>query len=302
MRLTHSVPFILLPVLAASVFPARVLAQASPGEEIFAENCIVKYIRNVNVPAEVEGKLTELKIEEGVAVDAGDVLAVIDDTSAQLALQLKLAEEREASLNATSDVNLRDAVNSEKLAIAEAESYRELFRKGAAPMYEMRKKELEADRATLRIELAQNDLDVKEAQYIAKRNERMIAEHEVKRRKVIAPFAGFVEMRIAQLGEWVQSGSPVATLVQLDRVRVEGDVNALLYARRVAPGMPVRVKVFSEQNPDNAITVQSKIGFVSSEIDLNHRVRVWAEIDNQKIGNDWAIKPGMRAELVVLPN
>lgn len=273
----------------------------SPGEEIPAENCMVKYIRHVNIPAEVEGKLVALKIEEGMSVKRGDVLAVIDDTNAQLTLNLKLAEEKEASLNASSDVNLRDAKNAEKLAIAEAESYRELYRKGAVPMYEMRKKELEAVRAGLRIELAENDLDIKEAQYIAKRNEREIAEYEVARRQIVAPFDGYVEMRIAQLGEWVQPGSPIATIVELDRLRVEGDVNALLYGRQVTPGMPVRVRVHVGADEEQTIEVAGKIGFVSSEIDLNDHYRVWVDIDNRQVDGGWAIKPGMRADIFIQP-
>lgn len=287
--------------LAVASLLTTASAQAPPSSviDIPAENCMVKYIRHVNVPAEVEGKLLELKIEEGMSVQQGDVLAIIDDSLAQLALDLRRAQEKEASLNAESDVNLRDAMNAEKLALAEAESYRDLYKKGAVPLYEMRKKELEAIRQTLRIELAQNDLSIKEAQYIARRSERQIAEFEVERRKITAPFDGYIEMRIAQLGEWVQPGSPIATVVMLDRLRIEGDVDALGYARQITPGTPVRVKVYSEHDADNAIDVESTVGFVSSEIDLNNRYRIWVDVDNHRIKNDWAIKPGMRAEISV---
>lgn len=296
------------PALIAGTFAAcfgvsSASAQSPPPEviEIPAENCMVRYIRQVNIPAEVEGKLLELKIEEGMNVNKGDLLAIVDDTHAQLALNLRLAQEKEASLTAESDVNLRDAINAEKLALAEAESYRELYTKGAVPMYEMRKKELEAIRATLRIELAENERSIKEAQYLARRSERQIAEFEVDRRQITAPFDGYVEMRIAQLGEWVQPGTPIATVVMLDRLRVEGDVDALEYPRQITPGMPARVKVYNELDAGNAIEVGGKIGFVSSEIDLNNHYRVWVDIENQKIDNDWAIKPGMRAEIMVKP-
>lgn len=288
-------------VLPAATVAAQTppLSYGSPGTEIPAENCMVKYIRNVNIPAEVEGKLRELKVEEGMRVKKGDVLAVIDDTSPKLALELKLAEEKEARISAGSDVNLRDARNTEKLALAEADSYRELQRRNAVPLYEMRKKELEAKRATLRIELAENEVEIKDAQYEAKKNERMIAEYELQRRQITAPFDGYVEMRIAQEGEWVQPGSPIITLVKIDKLRVEGDIDQLKYPGLVTAGMPVRVRVFREKDTANAIERRGVIGFVSSGLDLNDRIRVWVDIENQPVGEGWAIKPGMKAEILV---
>lgn len=301
---SRGVSLFALALLAGFAAAAPVMAQSapsdvSPGEQIRAENCLVKFINNVDVPAEVEGKLIELKAGEGDTVSQGDVIGVIDDTAAELTLELKQAQEREAELNALNDVNLKDAQNAERLAQAEAESYRELHQKGATPYYEMKKKELEAVRATLRIDLAEMNMKIAKAQYVAKRNEREIAEFELTRRKITAPFDGYVESRIAQLGEWVQPGSPVAQLVQLDRLRVEGDINALEYGERVAVGTPVTVRVYSSTTRETAIEVPGEIGFVSSEIDLNNRFRVWVEIENRRIEGQWAIKPGMKAEILV---
>ncbi len=286
--------------LTALLVLSTAAAQSPPSIiEIPAEHCMVKYIKHVNVPAEVEGKLVQLEVEEGMNVEKDDVLAVMDDTQAQLTLKLKQAQEKEASLTASSDVNLRDAKNAEKLALAEAESYRELYKSRAVQLYEMRKKELEAVRATLRIELAENERSVKEAQYVGRKNERKLAEHEVARRTIRAPFDGFIEMRIAQPGEWVQPGSAIATVVKLDRLRVEGDVDALAYSRQISPGMPVRVRVYNQHDSENTIEIDSTVGFVSSEIDLNDHYRIWVDIDNQQIDGEWAISPGMRAELMI---
>jgi multidrug resistance efflux pump len=268
----------------------------SPGEEIRAENCMVQYINKVNVSAKAEGVLMELRFEEGDTVNEDDVLAIIDDTAAELALELKKAEEKEAILNAANEVNLEDAKNSEELASAESEAYKELRRQGAIPYWEMEKKRLEAKRAKLRIELADMQKKIAEVQMIAKRSERKIAEFELTRRKVNAPATGFIEARIAQLGEWVQPGTPIATLIQMDRLRVEGDIDALRY--KVRQGTPVQVTIYSET--ENAIKVDGKLGYVSMEIDLNNRHRVWVEIQNYRNDKeDWVIKPGMRAEIVI---
>jgi multidrug resistance efflux pump len=273
--------------------------------ELRAEGCMVKTIQNVRVPAGAEGRITELMAVEGANVNPGDVLAMVDDTQAKLALLLRKTEEREAELNALNDVNLRDAVNAEKSARAEAEAYKELRREGATPYWEMEKKILEADRAKLRIELAELQQSVAKVQYVAKRTERELAEYELTRRQIVAPFAGYIESRIAQLGEWVQPGSPVLQLVQLDKLRVEGDIDALRYPRQISRGTPAKVVIYANARRDDgqASTVQldARVGFVSSEIDINHRYRIWVEIDNRQLGEDWVFKPGMEADITVFP-
>jgi multidrug resistance efflux pump len=301
MRFTLQAMIATLLVATQAVAQNRVAQESSPGDEIHneirAENCMVQYINKVNVAAKAEGTLMELPVEEGDTVNQDDVLAVIDDTAARLALELKKAEEKEAILNAANEVNLEDARNSEELATAEAKAYKELRDQGAIPYWEMEKKRLEAERARLRIDLAVMQKKIAEVQMIAKRSERMIAEFELTRRKVTAPATGFIEARIAQLGEWVQPGSPIATLIQMDRLRVEGDIDALRYPGQILQGTAAEVTIYSES--EKAIKMNGKLGYVSMEIDLNNRHRVWVEIENKKIGNDWAIKPGMRAEIVI---
>ena len=289
-----------LPTLIATLMVTMPLIaqERTPGNEIQALNCMVQYKNKVNVPAKAEGTLMELRFEEGDTINQGDVIAIIDDTAAALALELKKAEEKEAMLNAANEVNLKDAINSEELATAEAKAYQELRDQGAIPFWEMEKKRLEAERARLRIDLAVMQKKIAEVQMIAKRSEREIADFELTRRQVTAPATGFVEARIAQLGEWVQPGSPIATVIQMDRLRVEGDVDGL-HPIRVVRGMPVQVRIHTGSN--KPIEISGKLDYVSMEMDLNHRYRVWVEVENKKVGNDWVIKPGMQADIVIKP-
>jgi multidrug resistance efflux pump len=250
--------------------------------------------------------LTELKFEEGDTVEMGHLLAVIDDTAARLAVELKLAEEKEAIINAANDVNLEDARNAEELATAEAEAFKDLRKEGAIPYWEMEKKRLEAKRAQLRIDLAVMQKKIAEVQMIAKRSERQLAEFDLTQRRITTPSTGFIEARIAQLGEWVQPGAPIATLIQMDRLRVEGDIDALSYRSMVRQGTPVKVVIENDVDPDKTIKIDGTLGYVSMEIDLNDRHRVWVEIQNEPIKDDatgkvidWLIKPGMRASIKI---
>lgn len=309
LRLSTTVLSLCLATLTANPVCWSQQAEApepSPGEVIEAENCLVQYISKVKLAARSEGVLTELHFEEGDTVKMGQLIAVIDDTAAALAVALKLAEEKEAVMNAANEVNLEDALNAEELASAESEAYKDLRKEGAIPYWEMEKKRLEAKRAQLRIDLAVMQKKIAEVQMIAKRSERQLAEFELSQRQVKTPSTGFIEARYAQLGEWLQPGSPIATLIQMDRLRVEGDIDALSFRSRVRQGTPVKVVIENDSDPNKAIQIDGKLGYVSMEIDLNNRHRVWVEIQNQPIIDeatgkviDWQIKPGMRASIKI---
>ena len=288
---------ILCLILAAPITAAAQEA-AVPKHAHVVENCVVQYISKVDVPARAEGTLTVLKVDEGLTVEKDQVLAVIDDTAAQINVALKEAEEKEAILNATNEVNLNDAKNSEELARAEAEAYEELRRERAIPYWELEKKKLEAERALLRIDLAQMQKSIAEVQAFAKRQELALAQYELKRRQVVAPWGGFIESRRAQLGEWVQPGTPILTLIQMDKLRVEGDIDALA-SRSVVKGTKVEVRIFDkdESSSSDQKPIEGTLGYVSMEVDLNGRHRVWVEIDNVKDDGVWRYKPGMTADI-----
>lgn len=299
---TRAMTTMLFAVASLSANPLIQAQIASQGEQsetrIQAQNCIVQYIEKVPIPARADGSLIKLTFKEGDTVTKDDVLAIIDDTAAKLAIELKKAELKEAMLNAANDVNIRNARNSAKLAKAEAESFKDLRKEGAIPFWEMKKKEFEADRADLAIELAEMNTKIAEVQMIAKRSELELAEFEMTRRKVLAPLTGQIEERIAQTGQWVQPGEPIATLIQMDKLRVEGDVDALRYPGQVRKGAPVEVMVYAAENQP-PIKFNGKLGYVSLEINSNDEYRVWVEVTNQKIGEDWLLKPGMKADIMI---
>ncbi|MEO1524189.1 MAG: HlyD family efflux transporter periplasmic adaptor subunit [Planctomycetota bacterium] len=289
--------------IQASVSGQVALPPESNTGGILIEGCMVRYINKTQVPAELQGKLTELNVEEGMTIKKGDAIAIIDDRQSQLVLKQKLAEEAEAKIAAENDINRRDAVNSEKIAVTEAQTYIELHEKGAAPYLEMKKKQLEAERASLRIELADQNEQTAMAVYLQKQYGVQLAKMDIEMRTIRSDFDAFVEKRVANLGEWVQPGSPIVELVQMDRLRVQGFIDALNYGRQVYKGAPVVIEVTVGQDASGAKTrvFQGVIEYVSTELDLKKRHRVWVSIPNEQVGDDWLIKPGMRATMRILP-
>lgn len=297
MRSAHPTLLAILVALASITAYGSIRAQDSSENQILVDSCIVQYIEKTPIPARADGSLMDLTFREGDIVTKGDVLATIDDTAAKLAVEAKKAEYKEAMLNASNDVNIRNARNTEKLARAELKSFEELMKQGAIPYWEMKKKEFEADRAALSIELSEMEHKVAQVQMIAKRTELEMAEFELTKRQVTAPLTGQIEERVAQTGQWVQPGEPIATLIQMDKLRVEGDVNALKYAGQIRKGAPVEVTIFTES--DKSVPLSGKLGYVSLEINSRGEYRVWVEVANKTIGDDWLFKPGMKAEIMI---
>lgn len=274
---------------------------ATPGGVVELESMVVT-IQDVMVPAQVEGVLTELPVEEGSIVEEGQTLALVDDKQARLTLSLKQAEEREAKLNSENTVNLRDAENSLRLESEKAKAFTKIAEDGAMPFWEAETQRLEATRQALRLELARLNQDVAATQYEAKKFERQLTEMEVKKRIVVAPFSGFVEKREAQKGEWVQPGSPILQLVGMNRLRAQGFFKSSDPNQTLRPGMRAEV-VFSSGFGETKV-IPGVVGFVGNDVDLAQQRRVWVEFDNERIGErleDWLYKPGMKPIIRIYP-
>jgi macrolide-specific efflux system membrane fusion protein len=111
----------------------------------------------------------------------------------------------------------------------------------------------------------------------------------------VAPINGAVVEVVRQPGDWVEPGDKVLRLVWLDRLRVEGliqasDVTADLRNQPVSVTLDLPGRGKRE--------FPGKVVFISPEINpVNGQVRIWAEVDNK----DGILKPGMRTRMVLMP-
>lgn len=194
--------------------------------------------RQATVSSKVTGKVTEVSIEEGMTVEAGQVLARVDASNVETSLRLA-----EAGLDATRAALGETKANLE-FAEREALRLRRLADQQAASP-------VEADRA----ETERNSL--------AARLERQLAEVVVREREVAlwrqqlddtvirAPFSGVVTTKNAQPGEMISPMSVggftrtgICTIVDMTSLEIEVDVSES-YINRVAPEQPVAVTLDS---------------------------------------------------------
>jgi len=149
------------------------------------------------VAAEVSGIVEHFPVKEGDAVKRGDLLARLKDTD--LRLRLKAAQAARAAIQANHENSLKELDRIRKLR--ETKSISETHYDTA--FYA---------RLVLERRLQQSDAEIEQIEY------------EINRKKVLAPFSGFVAKEHTQIGEWIQPGGAIVTLLNLEEIRLTVDV------------------------------------------------------------------------------
>ena len=268
--------------------------------------------------AELNVQIAQLKAENNLPIEtARAMVREAEQEKAKLEIAARISQKQ-----AESDVAVRLAEKSKDVAKYEldrAQKAKESF-SGSISNSELNRLTVLFDQRTLEIEKAEEDRAInvlkpeadlaavqQQAEAIArtqslaaeKEQEQQVAQAnlevakselaeaklQLERRRLKAPFAATVVAVSRQPGEWLEPGSVVLRLIQLDRLRVEGFVSAD-EAVLMAPGQRVRI-VF----PGNVVEpVSGEVSFVSPEVEpVNQQVRIWADFDNP----EKRIRPGL---------
>lgn len=273
---------------AVVVRTARVRAAAmSAGATVLNASGYVTARRQATVSSKMAGQITEISIEEGMAVTAGQVLARLD--SSNLERSLRLAEAQADSA--------RKSLLEVEAQIAEAGLRQERTRR------------LVAERV-----LGQADLDAVDGEVAtleARRNRQRedigVAERQVdvirqqmEDTVIRAPFDGVITAKNAQPGEMM---SPIAggagftrtgigTIVDMDSREIEVDVNEA-YINRVSPGQPVSAVL--DSYPDSEIPARVIAIIPTADRDrATVRVRIGFEELEPRILPDMGVRVSFR--------
>lgn len=121
----------------------------------------------------------------------------------------------------------------------------------------------------------------------AAKAELTLARATVDRLALTAPFNGVVDAVEVERGEWVQTGTPIATILSLDPIVIRAEVSELDVGH-VATGAKARVRLV------NGVEMEGTISFVARESSAETRTfPVEIELPNP----DGAIPGGMTAEV-----
>lgn len=281
-------------LLAASLCAAE-SEQPVGASSVVVKGAQVRIIQEVELAARESGLIAEVYFKPGQFVEAGTVMAKLDDTQAQLKANEAQIEFAKSLENARSDVEIRAARKSLDVAKAEllrAQEAVEQYAKSISKT-EIDRLRLTTERAALFIEQAELMARVAQLDSDLRKNQVAFAQHTLERHRVRTSISGIVVQVNFQDGEWVETGTTIVRVLRLDRLRCEGRIDASLVDLTMV-GRPVRITV---QRPmRDAVTVTGTLTFVDPQINaIKKDVLVGAEFDNPK----FVILPGMTAEIEI---
>ncbi|AWH16110.1 efflux RND transporter periplasmic adaptor subunit [Stenotrophomonas sp. ZAC14D2_NAIMI4_7] len=221
------------PAVEVSTAPAVAIQQGNASSSVLDASGYVVARRMATVSAKITGKVREVMIEEGMRVEAGQIMATLDpiDADAQRSLsasQVQAARAQVAGLQA-----------QQRQAAAEASRLQALV--GQQLVSRSQYDQAVAQRDSLRAQLETAQRNVKVAS-----DQLAIADLGVDNNIVRAPFSGVVTAKAAQPGEIVSPLSAgggftrtgIGTIVDMDSLEIEVEVGEA-FIGRVQPKMPV---------------------------------------------------------------
>jgi len=189
--------------------------------------------QRATIAAKITARVNEIHVDEGMHVEAGQVLAKLDDSDARARL-VSAAADRDATAATLGDlrVNLENA--ERELRRVEELWDRKLVAEQARDQARMAVDSLRARIVVAREQVGAADARVK------------VAQQDLDNCTVRAPFGGIVVSKDAQRGEMVSPVSAgggftrtgIATIVDMGSLEIEVDVNES-YIARVRAGQPV---------------------------------------------------------------
>jgi RND family efflux transporter MFP subunit len=259
------------------------------------------------VSAEAAGIVRQVLVEIGRDVRAGDPLVRLG--SQELALALARAESAlrqtraqlgmHGPINAADTLPPDDEIGSVRNALANREDARASSEraKTLAARGILSAVDLQAAETRLKVTEAayQSAIDNARGQKALLQDRRAaydLAAKQLADAVVRAPISGVVSERLVQVGEYIGERTPVATIVQVDPLKLRTGVQER-YAGIIAAGQPVEFRVESFGD----VVFHGKVAHVSPSLDPTMRTfAVEAIVDNQ----DRRLKPGFFAKGVIL--
>src|SRR5262249_13689043 len=238
----------------------------------------------------VAGRVSEMKVDLGSQARKGQVIAVLETTEFKVRLQQAEAALQQArvrlGLPPQGDDDRVDPENTSlarqaRALLEEAKSNRErtvqLVNQGIQSKAELDRVESAFKVADSRYQDALEEVRNRQAVLLQRRSELAIAQQQLIETTLYAPFDGAVRERRASLGEYLNAGAPVATIVRLHplRLRVETPERE---AQGIKVGYSVRVLVEGDQQSYSGRVARLSPAFQEQ----SRTLIIEAEVDNQQ--------------------
>lgn len=252
----------------------------------------------------VAGRVRLLPVDLGTAVREGQLLAEIEprdyelrvrqseallsQARAMLGLPLEGSDDQ-IEAEKTGQVRQARAVLDE--ARSTLERLRRLAGEGIVPKSDLDSAEAAHEVALSRYEDSLEDVRRRQALVAQRRVELDLARQELADTRLHAPFDGVVRQRRANLGEYVQAGAAIVTIVRMDPLRLQLEVRER-DAPQIKSGQKLRLRLVGSTELH-----AGEIKRLSPVIENQTRVlRVEADVSNPK----GALRPGSYASAEIV--
>jgi len=256
------------------------------------------------VSSEVAGIIRDVPVQLGTEVKAGDLLVRLEPRELQLALdraegqlhqiEAQLGIDHAQARRPPSD----DQIASIRQAAANRDDARNTFKRATQLHDRGLMSQVDYDTADTRMKIAEanyqaaiDNVQALKATLQDRRAAWELAQKKVNDASIRAPVAGAVSERLVQPGEFIRENTPVATIVQVNPLKLKTAIQER-HAGLIRPGQAVVFAV--EAFPARAF--MGKVAYVSPAVDQATRTfPVEALVDN----TDRVLKPGFFAKGVV---
>lgn len=200
--------------LAQGPPPAPVRIAPAVMEDVAERRMVTGQLRALHiadVASEEAGVVVEMLVEIGERVEAGQLLARLDDT------RLTLERQRTAAERAAAESAIAEEQASLQRWQLEVDSLLAAAEVGASNVRERRDAETALEQARARLEKAGRDVEVFDARLD-------LLDQRLEDMRITAPFAGAVTRKLTERGQWVSEGDSVAQIVATDSLEAVLDV------------------------------------------------------------------------------
>ena len=246
--------------------------------------------RQVTVAAETSGLVISEPRRKGAFINAGEMLCSLDPGTREASLaeaRARLAEAEGRVPEAEAGVIEADArVREAEINLNAAQR---LSEDGFASETRLVSAEAAMEAATAGVQRARSAVVSARAGIESAQAEVASAEREIDKLTITAPFSGLLETDTAELGSLMQPGTPCATIIQLNEIKLVGFVPEADVAK-------INVGAVAGARLTSGEEVQGRVTFLSRSADeLTRTFRVEVTVQN----DDLAISDGQTAEILI---
>ncbi len=275
------------PVVETVIVREQAAGSAGPKTSLNASGYITAR-RAATVSSKVTGKVTEIIIEEGMAVKAGQVLARLDASNVEASYRLAQAQLESARSS------LHETRSNMELAGKELTRFTSLVGSQAGSQSDLDRADAQSKMLNARLQKQTAEIAVAEAEVAQWKQ-------QVDDTIIVAPFGGIVTTKNSQPGEMISPMSVggftrtgICTIVDMSSLEIEVDVNES-YINRVEAGQAVDATL--DSYPD--VKFPAKVIAIIPTADRQKatvKVRVGFEKIDPRILPDMAVKVAFRSK------